>query len=80
MSVTHNFNNFGIVFFLTEGGPANPNLQLAGSTDILITWIFSLTFDHRMYNFASAFSIMIFAVIATVAAFTLRRTRAFKED
>jgi len=80
MSVSHNFNNFGIVYFFNEGGPANPNMHFAGSTDILITWIFKLTFDQRMYNFASAFSILIFIVVASVAAFTLMRTRAFKED
>ena len=80
MSLTHNFNNFGAVYFLTEGGPANPALQMAGSTDILITWLFSLTYDYRMYNFASAISIMIFMVLAVVSGVTLMRTRAFKED
>ncbi|MCL2378628.1 MAG: sugar ABC transporter permease [Defluviitaleaceae bacterium] len=80
MSLTHNFNNFGVVYFLTEGGPSNPALQMAGSTDILITWIFSLTLDYRMYNFASAISIMIFMVLAVVSGFTLMRTRAFKEE
>ena len=80
MSLTHNFNNFGVVFFLTGGGPANPNLQMAGSTDILITWLFSLTLDYRMFNFAAAISIMIFVMLATVSGFTLMRTRAFKEE
>lgn len=80
MSITHNFNNFGVVYFLTGGGPANPTLQMAGSTDILITWLFSLTYDYRMYNFASAISIMIFMVLAVVSGVTLMRTRAFKEE
>ena len=80
MSVTHNFNNFGIVYFLTQGGPQNPRYQMAGSTDILITWIFKLTLDQRMYNYAAAISILIFIVIATVSGFNLMRTRAFRED
>jgi len=80
MSVTHNFNNFGIIYFLTGGGPANANYQMAGSTDILITWIFKLTLDQRMYNYASAMSIFIFVVVASVSGFNLLRTRAFKED
>lgn len=80
MSVTHNFNNFGMIYYLTGGGPANPKYQMAGSTDILITWIFKLTLDQRMYNYASAMSIFIFVVVASVSGFNLLRTRAFKED
>jgi arabinogalactan oligomer/maltooligosaccharide transport system permease protein len=80
MSLTFNFNNFGMIYFLTGGGPANPNFQMAGSTDILISWIFKLTLDQRMYNYASALSIMVFIVIASVSAWNLLRTRAFKED
>ncbi|MDR1444945.1 MAG: sugar ABC transporter permease [Treponema sp.] len=80
MSVTFNFNNFNMIYFITGGGPANPGYQMAGSTDILISWIFKLTLDQRMYNFASALSIMIFIVVASVSAWNLLRTRAFKED
>ena len=79
MSITFNFNNFNLIYFLTGGGPPSPDLQMAGSTDILISWIFRLTLNHRMYNYAAAFSIMIFIVIATVSAWNLLRTRAFKE-
>ena len=80
MSVTFNFNNFNMIYFLTGGGPANPNFQMAGSTDILISWIFKLTLDQRMYNYASALSIFIFVIIASVSAWNLLRTRAFKES
>ncbi|MDR1025697.1 MAG: sugar ABC transporter permease [Treponema sp.] len=80
MSVTFNFNNFNMIYFITGGGPANPAYQMAGSTDILISWIFKLTLDQRMYNFASALSIMIFIVVASVSAWNLLRTRAFREE
>ncbi|MDR1787234.1 MAG: sugar ABC transporter permease [Treponema sp.] len=80
MSVTFNFNNFNMIYFLTGGGPANPSLQMAGDTDILISWIFKLTLDQRMYNYASALSIMIFIIVASVSAWNLLRTRAFKEN
>jgi arabinogalactan oligomer/maltooligosaccharide transport system permease protein len=53
---------------------------MAGSTDILISWIFKLTLDQRMYNFASALSILIFIIVASVSAWNLLRTRAFKEE
>jgi arabinogalactan oligomer/maltooligosaccharide transport system permease protein len=77
MSITFNFN---MIYFLTGGGPANPNFQMAGSTDILISWIFKLTLDQRMYNYASALSIFIFIIVASVSAWNLLRTRAFKEN
>ncbi|MDR1058974.1 MAG: sugar ABC transporter permease [Treponema sp.] len=80
MSVTFNFNNFNMIYFLTGGGPANPDFQMAGSTDILISWIFKLTLDQRMYNYASALSIFIFIIVASVSAWNLLRTRAFKEE
>ncbi|GHU31744.1 sugar ABC transporter permease [Spirochaetia bacterium] len=79
MSVTFNFNNFNMIYFLTGGGPPNPNFQMAGSTDILISWIFKLTLDQRMYNYASALSIFIFIILASVSAWNLLRTRSFKE-
>ncbi|MCL2881243.1 MAG: sugar ABC transporter permease [Treponema sp.] len=80
MSVTFNFNNFNMIYFLTGGGPPNPGYQMAGSTDILISWIFKLTLDQRMYNYASALSIFIFVIVASVSAWNLLRTRAFKEN
>ena len=79
-SVTYNFNNFGLVYFLTGGGPRMAGLQMADATDILITWIYKLTVDQRMYNYAAAMSIFIFILLATVSGVNLSRTRAFKEE
>jgi len=80
MTIIGNFNNFGAVYFLTGGGPANPKYQLAGTTDLLITWIFKLTLDQRMYNYASALSLLIFIVISTFSVINLLRSRVYKED
>ena len=80
MGIAGNFNNFMIVFVITGGGPANVNYIMAGSTDILLSWVFSLTMDYRMYNFASVMSIFIFILVASVSGWNLLRTRAFKED
>ncbi|OON90726.1 MAG: sugar ABC transporter permease [Epulopiscium sp. Nele67-Bin002] len=79
MSFAFNFNNFGAVFFLTEGGPANPNYQFAGHTDILISWIYKLTMDNQMYNMASVMSILIFIVIGSVSYWNFKNTTSFKE-
>ncbi|MDF2820463.1 MAG: ABC-type transporter, integral rane subunit [Clostridiales bacterium] len=79
MSFAHNFNNFGAVFFLTKGGPANPKYQIAGDTDILISWIYKLTLDNSMFSMAAVMSILIFVVVGTIAFFNFRNTSAFKE-
>ena len=80
MSFAHNFNNFGIIYFLTEGGPVNPNFIMAGQTDILISWVFKLTLDEMMYNLASVVSIIIFLIIGTISTWNFMRTKAFKEE
>lgn len=79
MNLAGNFNNFGAIYFLTNGGPTNPNLQFAGDTDILISWIYKLTLDQRMYSMAAVMNILIFIFIAAVSIWNFSRTNAFKE-
>ncbi|HHW79942.1 MAG TPA: ABC transporter permease subunit [Acholeplasmataceae bacterium] len=82
MTFSGNFNNFGVIYFITGGGP-NAGLAsrgYAGSTDILISWMYSLTVDHSIYNMASVFSVLIFIAVGSVTAWNLSRTRAFQED
>ncbi|MBQ1274775.1 MAG: sugar ABC transporter permease [Cellulosilyticum sp.] len=80
MSFASNFNNFNVIYFLTDGGPTNVNYQFAGSTDILITWVYKLTLDNQLYNMASVMSILIFILIGSISLWNLRRTKGFKED
>ena len=79
MNLASNFNNFGAIYFLTGGGPSNPKLQFAGDTDILISWIYKLTLDQRMYSMAAVMNILIFIFIAAVSIWNFSRTNAFKE-
>jgi len=84
MTFSGNFNNFGVIYFITGGGPGGGTYETAyaGSTDILISWIYTLTVDPnvRWYSMASVFSILIFLIIGTLSAWNFSRTRAFKED
>ncbi|MDF2822110.1 MAG: sugar transporter permease [Clostridiales bacterium] len=80
MSFAGNFNNFGIVFFLTGGGPRNLAYEYAGHSDILITWIYNMTKDFKMYNMASVMSIIIFLIIGGISTWNFLRSDAFKED
>ena len=79
MNVTSNFNNFGYIYFLSEGNPVNSQFQFAGSTDILISWIYKLTLNQQMYSMAAVMSILIFIFVGVISIWHLRRTTSFKE-
>lgn len=82
MTFSGNFNNFGVIYFITQGGTGAGDIDtaFAGSTDILISWIYALTVSKKVYNMASVFSILIFIIVGSVAAWNFSQTRAFKED
>ncbi len=82
MTFSGNFNNFGVIYFITGGGPNAGNFDkgFAGDTDILISWMYKLTVQESIYNMASVFSVLIFFFVGSVTAWNLSRTRAFTED
>ncbi|WEG13181.1 ABC transporter permease subunit [Pullulanibacillus sp. KACC 23026] len=80
MSFAANFNNFNVIYLLTQGAPANSDYMYAGSTDILISWIYNMTLNVGQYNMASVVSLLIFIVISIVTAWNLLRSRAFREE
>ncbi|MEH3089020.1 MAG: sugar ABC transporter permease [Microbacterium arborescens] len=79
LSFVANFNNFGVIYFLTQGGPANPDYRYAGSTDILITWLYKLTLDNGLYDIASVMSILIFVIVGSFSVWSLRRSKALTD-
>lgn len=80
MSFAHNFNNFNVIYFLTEGNPVNPAYKFAGHTDILITWIYKMTLNNKQFNMASVMSILIFLLVGSISAWNFLRTKSFKEE
>lgn len=80
MQFAGNINNFNVIFLLTNGLPANGDYAYAGSTDLLVTWLYKLTLDNQRYNFASAIGIIIFIIIAAFSLYNYRRSRSFKEE
>ncbi|PXW93158.1 carbohydrate ABC transporter membrane protein 1 (CUT1 family) [Streptohalobacillus salinus] len=76
---TFNFNNFNIIYLFNNGGPPVRG-QSAGGTDILISWIYNLTFTNSQYSLAAAISIILGLFVATFAFFQFRRSSSFKEE
>lgn len=79
MNLACNFNGFGSIYFLTEGGPVNPKYQLAGDTDILISWIYKLTLNNQIYDMAAVMCIILFIMVGSVSFWNFKRSKAFKE-
>ena len=61
-----NFNNFNVIYLLTQNVFVTTNQFMANSqakeTDLLVTWLFTLTQDYYNYKMASVIGIMVFIV------------------
>ncbi|WP_258960918.1 carbohydrate ABC transporter permease [Paenibacillus aquistagni] len=75
-----NINNFNVIFLMTNGNPPNGEYQYAGSTDLLVTWLYKLTLDNNKFNIAAAIGIIIFIIVASLSIWSYRRTRSFREE
>lgn len=80
MQFAGNINNFNVIFLLTNGDPVNPNYQYAGSTDLLVTWLYKLTLNNQQYNLSAVIGIIIFIIIASVSIYNFRKTRSYREE
>lgn len=86
MTFSHNFNNFGAIYFLTGGGPARKGYfgaaGVPGKTDILISWIYKLTFteNQQYYNRGAIYSILIFLGIGLASVWNMSRTKMMQEE
>lgn len=74
-----NINNFNVIYLLTGGGPTNSNFYQAGSTDLLVTWLYNLTVTAADYNLASVIGILIFVLSAVFSLLAYTRTNSYKE-
>lgn len=79
MQYAGNFNNFNLIYLFNKGGPPVSG-QNAGSTDILISWVYRLTFDMQNYNMAATISLIIGVFIAIIASLQFRKTSTFKDE
>ncbi len=79
-----NFNNFNLIYLLTDGGPACPgSTATARCTDILISWAYNEAFRSQggyAYGLGSAISILIFVITLAISLMNFRVTGALKEE
>jgi arabinogalactan oligomer/maltooligosaccharide transport system permease protein len=79
-SFVGNITSFNIIFLLTGGGPNLTPGYIAGSTDLLVTWLYRLTIDNNEYNIGSVVAIMTFILTATGTLLSYRKSKAYKEE
>lgn len=82
-SFAFNFNNFGLIQLMTQGGPDDPSTTTpAGKTDILISYTYRLAFASGKggdLGLAATISLFIFIIIAAITIFSFRYTKQLEE-
>ncbi|CAM3075497.1 sugar ABC transporter permease [Streptobacillus ratti] len=78
---TFNFNNFSIIYLFNGGGPFDPSKygNLAGSTDLLISYIYKLTIEKQYQSIGAAITVFISIGLMFVAYLGFKNSKAFKE-
>ena len=74
---TFNFNNFSIMYLFNGGGPGSVGGG-AGSTDILISWIYRLTTGTSpQYSMAAAVTLIISIIVISISMIAFKKLHAF---
>jgi arabinogalactan oligomer/maltooligosaccharide transport system permease protein len=76
---TGNINNFNVIFLTSQGLPRAVE-STAGSTDLLITWLYKLTIDNRYYDVGAVIGIMTFVSLSIVSLVTFRYSGSYKNE
>jgi arabinogalactan oligomer / maltooligosaccharide transport system permease protein len=82
-SFAFNFNNFNLIYIFNQGNPPIAGSPIpAGSTDILISFVYQLGFENGQadYGLAAAISIVLFVFVAFITIVQFRYTRVLQEQ
>lgn len=82
-SFAFNFNNFNLIYMLTNGGPRFDDAQVpVGATDILISMVYQISGMSgeatRNYGLASAMSLLIFVIVGTISLISFKKSNSMK--
>nr|WP_317283217.1 sugar ABC transporter permease [uncultured Sellimonas sp.] len=80
VTFTGNVNNFNVIYLLSGGDPVTDLASTAGSTDLLVTWLYKLTVDKQYYNVGAVIGILTFVILAIGALLTYRNSKSYKEE
>lgn len=78
-----NINNFNVIYLLTGGAPGDLTKYSSGAqgTDLLITWLYNLSFgNNRDYKLASVIGILVFVISAVFSLLVYNRSAAVKKE
>jgi len=74
-----NFNNFGNIYMITQGGPARIDNQFAGYTDILASTTYKMTTWSNRYELSATFSVLVFIIVGSLTLLNMHMSGQFKE-
>ena len=74
-----NFNNFGVFYFL-RSGQYTDGYFLASDTDLLINWLYNLTYSNNYYNLGAAISLIIFLITSVISLAVYVNSKAYKKE
>ena len=79
---TFNFNNFSIIHLFNGGGPFVPTTygNVAGSTDLLISYIYKLTINSNYQAMGAAVTVIISLALMFFTWLGFKDMKAFKES
>jgi arabinogalactan oligomer/maltooligosaccharide transport system permease protein len=80
-SFAFNFNNFNLIYLLTGGGPKQQlDGEIAGATDILISYTYQIAFGSNIQDLglASAISVIIFIIVASISLYGVKRSKVLE--
>jgi arabinogalactan oligomer/maltooligosaccharide transport system permease protein len=77
-----NFNNFSIIYLFNGGGPYNPAVygNIAGTTDLLISYVFKLTIEQQYQSIGAAIIFVVSLGLMFFAFLGFINSKAFKEE
>lgn len=76
-----NLNNFNVIFLLNQGNPKSMSLaKNAGSTDLLVTWLYKMTINDSNYKIAAVIGIMVFLVTAAISLIVYNTMPSVKDE
>jgi ABC-type sugar transport system permease subunit len=81
-SFVYNFNNYLLITALTNGNPpiAGSPIPGVGYTDILISYVYKSAFSNQAdYGYASAVTIIIFLMVASITLIQYRFTQSWEK-